>query len=81
MDFLKSDLDILLLDFLKSDLLLFDLNFENFLASAVGISRLENIMAKMEISNIPNMKLNLVISAILLFLNGIPFFNPFGKIC
>jgi hypothetical protein len=72
-------LDILLLDFLKSDLLFFDLNFENFLASAVGISRLENIMAKMEINNIPNMKLNLVISAILLLLNAMPFFNSFGN--
>jgi hypothetical protein len=73
-------LDILLLDFLKSDLLFFDLIFENFFASTVGISRLEKIMPKMEINNIPNMKLNLVISAILLPLNAIPFFNPFGKL-
>ena len=80
LDFLKSDLDILLLDFLKSDLLFFDLIFENFFASTGGISRLEKIMPKMEISNIPNMRLNLVISAILLLLNAIPFFNPFGKL-
>jgi hypothetical protein len=66
LDFLKSDLDILLLDFLKSDLPFFDLIFENFLASAVGISKLDKIMPKMEISNIPNIQLNLVISAILL---------------
>ena len=74
------DLDILLWDFLKSDLMFLDLIFENFFASTVGISRLEKIMPKMEISNIPNMKLNLVISAILLLVNVIPFFNPFGKL-
>ena len=77
LDFLKSDFDILLLDFLKSDLLFFDLIFENFFASTVGISRLEKIIPNMEISNIPNMKLNLVISVILIPLNAIPFFNPF----
>ena len=80
LDFLKSEFDILLLDFLKSELLFFDLNFENFFASTVGTSRLEKIMPKMEISNIPNMKLNLVISVILLLLNVIPFFNLFGKL-
>ena len=80
LDFLKSDLDFLLLDFLKSDLdfawfLKSDLDFfENFFASTVGISRLEKIMPKMEINNIPNMKLNLVISAILLLLNVYTFF-------
>jgi hypothetical protein len=65
-DFLKSDLDFLL-GFLKSDLDFLLLDLKDFFAASVeGISRLEKIMPRIEINNIPNMKLNLLISSTLM---------------